>query len=108
MFARTLTAVAASGLLLATPAFAQAEPMTAEIEIADLDLSSDRGQARFQRRVVIASRQICGEENIRDFRLHQSASACANEVRADASQKLQVAMSKDGVKRIQVAARTDR
>jgi hypothetical protein len=50
MLVRNLPAIA-SVILLPAPAFAQAEPLSAEIVIGDLDLSSETGQARFGRRL---------------------------------------------------------
>jgi UrcA family protein len=108
MLARILTAAAASTLLLAAPARAEAEPVSAAIEIGDLDLASAHGQTRLKLRIANAVRQVCGEEEPLDLDSSRSFETCAGNVRADASQKVQTAMSSRGAKRIQVAATSAR
>lgn len=105
MLARNMTAIA-SAILLASPAFADGEFVSAKIMISDLDLSSKSGQARFDRRVRHATRQVCGSESFRDLRFRDSFIDCSAEVRTQASQKLELARSSRGSTEIQVAARS--
>jgi len=102
MFARTLAAVAASALLLATPAFAQAEPVSVQVQIGDLDLASAAGQSQLHRRVHRAATAICGDaQNNRAFL--DAFARCREDVFADADDKIEALTT--GVKRIQVARR---
>lgn len=87
MIARTLAAIGASALLLATPAFAQDELMSVEVKIGDLNLASDAGKAQLNRRVVRAMGQICGQEP-RALDLAEGYADCRTEVLADADAKI--------------------
>lgn len=104
MLTRTLAAIGASALLLATPAFAQDEIMTVAVQIDDLNLASESGQARLGRRVFNAMRRICGEQP-RSLDLRQAYEDCRSEVMADADQKI-AALKLRNTDRIQVARRT--
>ena len=87
MIARTLAALGASALLLATPAFAQDEIMSVDVQIGDLNLASDDGRAQLNRRVVRAMGQICGEQP-RSLDFIDSYKVCRSEVMADADTKI--------------------
>ena len=87
MLARTLAAIGASALLLATPAFAQQEPMSVEVRIGDLNLASDAGKAQLGRRVFRAMSQICGEAP-RAFDILDAYQECRTDVMADADSKI--------------------
>jgi UrcA family protein len=104
MFARTLSALAVSALLMATPALAQMESVSVQVKTGDLDLASEAGQAQLQRRVRHASFAICGQAP-RDFALKESYDNCRSEVLDDAALKIAALKAKGG-ERIQVARRT--
>jgi UrcA family protein len=87
MIARTLAAIGASALLLATPAFAQDELMSVEVQVGDLNLASVDGKAQLNRRVVRAMGEICGQQP-RELRLYTGYDSCRTEVMADADAKI--------------------
>jgi UrcA family protein len=87
MIARTLAAIGASALLFAAPAFAQAEIMSVDVQIGDLNLASDDGRAQLDRRVFRAMGQICGERP-RSLDIAQGYQTCRTEVMADADAKI--------------------
>lgn len=87
MIARTLAAIGASALFLATPAFAQDDVMSVEVKIGDLNLASDAGKAQLGRRVHRAMSQICGYTP-RNFDILDSYRDCRSEVMADADAKI--------------------
>ena len=59
----TLSSVAFGGA-----AYAQsAEPVSKTVAYSDLDLSTREGQKRFETRVKLAVKQVCGQANPRDL-----------------------------------------
>lgn len=78
--------------------------MSVEVKTADLNLASDAGQLRLQRRIGHAARQICGERP-RGLSLQEGYETCRADVLADADQKIAALKFKAG-DRIQVARRT--
>nr|WP_295373157.1 UrcA family protein [uncultured Sphingosinicella sp.] len=102
MFVRTLSAAAASALLLATPALAQTETMTVEVRTADLNLASVAGQAQLQRRISAAAGQICGAAP-RSLDMLAAHTSCRSEVLGDAAQKI-AALKAQGGTAVQVAS----
>ena len=87
MIARTLAAIGASALLFATPAFAQDDLMSVEVQIGDLNLASDAGKAQLNRRVFRAMGEICGQAP-RALALTEGYTTCRTEVLADADAKI--------------------
>lgn len=83
---RILTPAIALVLLGATAAQAQ----TAEVRFADLNLSSQAGQAELDRRVELASRRVCTAEPQSHTRLpdRRAAERCKAEVRAQVAAAL--------------------
>jgi UrcA family protein len=83
---RTLIAVAATavaGLLTSVAASAAEHTNTADIEHArvtvhygDLNLDTDSGVQRLQRRLVAAAREVCGRPDPRNLRLASDARKC--------------------------------
>ena len=93
MFTRILSALAAAGLTAitlaaATPLYAQSLDDQVQVRIADLDLSSDKGAAIFDRRVRAAARQICGCMPTTNLNLQRQVADCQAEVAANAKQEL--------------------
>jgi UrcA family protein len=78
-----VAAVATVAGLFCTVATAAERPMDASVEVAsiavpygDLNLDSDPGVQRLQRRLVSAARQVCGRQDPRDLRLAALAREC--------------------------------
>lgn len=68
----------------ASPVFAKPiAPQVRVVSYADLDLSSAAGQARLERRIQAAVRDVCGEANSADLARRQSARECIAETRAN-------------------------
>lgn len=59
MFARYHHALAGACLLLATPALAQDDPISTNVNAADLDLAGEAGRARLDRRIRHAAERVC-------------------------------------------------
>ena len=97
MFARTISALAAVGLTVAT--LALATPLRAQsveqeevaVRIGDLDLTSKSGVERFDRRVRAAARQICGPVPVADLNIQRQVAECHDEVIASARTGLELA-----------------
>ena len=93
MFTRSLSAVAAAGLTVATLAFAtpiRAAPADEEVvtvTIGDIDLASADGAARFDRRVRAAARSICGTMPA-DLNMRRQVADCQDEVTSSARTEL--------------------
>jgi UrcA family protein len=87
MLARTLAAIGASALLLATPALAQEDLMSVEVRTGDLNLASNAGRAQLNRRIFRAMGQICGEAP-RSLDIAEAYDSCRTEVLADADAKI--------------------
>ena len=89
MFARTLSALAAAGLTVATLAFATpihaapADEDVVTVSIGDLDLSTADGAARFDRRITAAARSICGTMPA-DLNMQKQVADCQDEVSSSA------------------------
>lgn len=104
MLARTLAAIGASALLLATPAAAQYETLSVNIRTGDLDLSTEAGQKQLDRRVFKAMGRICGELP-RSLDQQEAHAKCRSEVITDASAKI-AALKERSAESIQIARRT--
>jgi UrcA family protein len=93
MFTRTLSALAAAGLTVATLALATplhaapADDEVVTVMIGDLDLASADGAARFDRRVRAAARSICGTMPA-DLNMQKQVADCQEEVIAGARTEL--------------------
>ena len=93
MFARTLSAIAAAGLTVATLALATplraapADEDAVTVTIGDLDLASADGAARFDRRVRAAARSICGAMPA-GLEMQKQVADCQEEVIAGARTEL--------------------
>lgn len=101
MFTHTLAAAGLSAALVA-PAFAgnpfedNAAPRTAEVRVSDLDLATEAGQRKLDRRVEIAVRQVCrAVSNKTGTRImDQSVQECKANARAEAKQKVAALMDR--------------
>lgn len=78
-------AAALASALTTSPVFAKAAtPGVRVVSYADLDLSSGAGQARFERRIEAAVRDVCGEAPSFDLVRRQAVEQCRTETRANA------------------------
>ena len=85
-------ATLATGLLAAgavtaadrTVPAASVEVATAVVSYGDLNLDSDRGVERLQRRIVAAANKVCGQPDPRNLRLAAIARQCVDEAIARA------------------------
>lgn len=98
MFTRTISALAALAftvgtLALSTPVRAAPAEDQVSVRIGDLDLSSARGAATFDRRVRAAARQICGWIPVVDLDMRSQVAECQESVVAGARQEIEVAQS---------------
>ena len=99
MYTRTLSALAAVGLTFATLSLAtplHAAPVDREsvvVPIGDLDLSTDRGAAKLERRIVQAAREICGWFPRQQLRMKAKADGCVDEVAANARGQADLAIA---------------
>ncbi len=100
MLARSISALAAAGLMLATPALAQ-DSGSVSVNTADLDLSSASGRAALDQRVRKAANQIC-DNGSSGMHMTLEFATCRNSILASANQQVtQLASRNDG--RIQLA-----
>jgi UrcA family protein len=99
MFTRTISAIAAAGLTVATLALAtplEAAPLDEEskvVRISDLDLSTDKGVAALNRRVRSAARDICGWNPRADLALTSVLVECENRIVASARPDVELAIA---------------
>lgn len=87
MFIRFSSALVGATMLLATPAFAQVEPVSIEVSIVDLDLASDAGRAQLDRRIRHAADEICDPSG-RDLAARAAYQTCRSETLAAASRQV--------------------
>jgi UrcA family protein len=107
MFTRTFSALAAAALTigtlaLSTPVRAAPAEDQVTVRIGDLDLSSARGAATFDRRVRSAAREICGWATPVDLNMQGQISECQTSVVASARQEIEIALN-SGRPRQQIA-----
>jgi UrcA family protein len=101
MFNRSLSALAAAALTagtvaLATPVHAAPAEDSVTVSIGDLDMSNPSDQARFDRRVRGAARQICGSQQLQPIQMARQVSSCQAEVVANAKADVEIARAKEG------------
>jgi UrcA family protein len=87
--------ITATALALAAPAFAADKAATAKVAYGDLDLSSDSGIDRLERRLHRAARQVCGVGSL-DLGESQRITACRNQAIAQANEELQPILAAAG------------
>ncbi|GGE01035.1 hypothetical protein GCM10011529_04140 [Polymorphobacter glacialis] len=63
-------------LLAAAPVMAQAEIVTRNVRVADLDLRSPAGLAELDRRIDRAARQVCETGGVKPIWEHRIAETC--------------------------------
>jgi UrcA family protein len=111
MFNRSLSALAAMALTAGTVAFSSAPACAAEadqevtVALSDLDLSTSADQAKLDRRVKLAARQLCGDVPVLDFRQASVVSACRNQAIENARADVQIARNAAGTRMARLALR---
>lgn len=66
MISKTIAAALIGSTLIATPLAAQAQPgQTVAVNYGDLDLSTEKGQAKLERRINAAAREVCKTDAVR-------------------------------------------
>lgn len=81
------------GLVLASPVLAQAEPRTAHVRVADLDLAQPAGQQALQHRVSHALTRVCGDPAARDLMVASAIRACRADAMADLAPRMAQAIA---------------
>lgn len=81
-------AFAALSLLASGGALAQVGPVQMTVVTHDLDLRSNGGKAKLQRRLEIAAAEVCGDASASDPAGRRAIRTCRNEVVAAALQEL--------------------
>ena len=82
--------------LSVTPAFAQdnAPPERSRVvSFADLDLASEAGQSKLDRRIRAAAKQVCGTASDADIEGKNEVRACRAETYGQASRQVAVAIA---------------
>jgi UrcA family protein len=70
-----VAAAAAASLALAAPAAAQDGPVL-EVDVSDLDTSTEHGSAELQRRIANAARRVCGSPGSRTLAAIEHVMTC--------------------------------
>ena len=66
MISKAFAAALIGSTLIATPAAAQSQPgQTVAVKYSDLDLSTEKGQAKLDRRINAAAREVCKTNTVR-------------------------------------------
>ncbi|QIQ86034.1 UrcA family protein [Erythrobacter sp.] len=100
----TTAAITFAASLLPLSAANAAEPRSADISYADLDLSSEAGQAIFDRRIEAAVEAVCGRTEGRPT-FDRAVRECQAETRIAAKTSRDLAVAKYGQQQL---ARKDR
>ena len=94
---KTLPALAALAMAsaLVVPTVSQAaEVPSVRVSYADLNLATDFGQNKLQRRIAFAAGQVCGTSDPRDLNLVRAVSDCRTETIADVQPAFQLAVGR--------------
>lgn len=66
MFSKTIAATLIGSALIAMPLAAQSDPaQTIAVKYDDLDLATEKGQAKLERRINAAAREVCKTNAVR-------------------------------------------
>ena len=98
-----LLAIAAAAVLSPDAAFARTNPPSVRVSYADLNLSTESGRERFDRRLVSAVKRVCPAGDPRDLVARRFARTCAAETHANLKQTVASIMNKHGVALASVA-----
>src|SRR3954470_9023822 len=94
---KTLLAIAALAVTsaLVVPTVSQAaENNSVRVSYADLNLTTDFGQGKLQRRVAFAARAVCDAADPLDFKFVRVVAECRDGAIADAQPAIQAAIGK--------------
>jgi UrcA family protein len=111
MFTRTvskaLLASAAAGLVTFAVAPAHAEigaPRSMLVRYSDLDLQSDAGKTRLQKRIAFAAETVCGPADGLSYFSRQATAACEENAIANASRGMVQVFAQAGGGTLRVSA----
>ena len=104
MFKRAfLPAIAFSLAAIATPAAANTN--TVDVYIGDLNLTTDEGRARMERRLSAAARRVCGgRPDIRDLSSLRAFNDCRAEAHESTREQVRFALEAANARRVAVLA----
>lgn len=89
--------IIAAGVAISVPATAAPSEnlivTKVQVDHSDLDLSSDKGQVKLQRRIRSAVREVCGNNTSRTLAETQIVMECQKQARADAMDKAEIAIA---------------
>jgi UrcA family protein len=89
-----LSALAVSSALV-VPTVSQAAPVNSvRVSYADLDLATDFGQGKLQRRISFAAETVCGSADPRDLYYSRAVGVCRTGTIADAQPAFQEAVAR--------------
>ena len=78
-----LAATAAASISLAAPAVAQDGP-SLEVDVSDLDPSTEQGAAELERRISAAARRVCGSPGSRTLAAIEHVMTCRDQAARNA------------------------
>lgn len=100
-----LLAAAAAAAVAAPAAAAQAEAASVTVNTADLDLSSEQGAARLDRRIRTAAAGICGPLGSRSLAEFNSFETCRTQAITDAQGEVRTMIAAAKQSGVQMASR---
>ena len=92
-----LLALATATLVAPTSAFAQDEAPSVRVSYEDLNLATEAGRARFDRRLAAAVRRVCPAADVRDLAASLVSRRCIAETHTNAKAMAAAAMKTRGV-----------
>ncbi|KPP94442.1 UrcA family protein [Erythrobacter sp. HL-111] len=108
MFNRIITLALAAAIAGAAtlPAAAQAaEPATAKVALADLDLTTKAGRDALDRRIDRAARKVCGgQPDLRNLGAFGAFRKCVDTARAGTEEQVRVALDAANARRVAMIA----
>lgn len=93
----TISMILGAALLTATSLPANAAPVetgsSVAVRFGDLDITTDKGAARLNRRIQHAADAVCGTPDIRDLRRVESTRRCRDFALGNAQKEVELAMA---------------
>lgn len=87
-----LVAAALAGALTVSAVPAIAAERAVEVRYGDLDLSTEAGVAKLQKRVALAVKQVCGVADVRNIAERQDMLRCRKEASSRSSRDVALAL----------------
>jgi UrcA family protein len=106
MFKIVTIAAAALATLAPTASFAREAPRQLQISFNDLNLSTEAGKTRLNRRIEIAVRKVCAEDDFKNLKSIAAARACESKAREGVQDAVKAAIAARGTSaNVKTAAR---